>query len=177
MGYVTTLRVKRDFETADFVRWLRSKFMDETWMKLHYLSQEDLRDICGFATDVCNAFKAGVTITDDCGNEMATLNMLEEWLETNDYADWILFEETHGGTHMLLRLEPRGPIASILSLLSPDEYRRHDEWIAAHDADGAYTGAIGGRYTYNVSQSSIGTFLSVNDAITGDRLDLNDPDN
>lgn len=36
----------------------------------------------------------------------------------------------------------------------------------------AYTGAVGGRFTYSWTPTSIGDLISVKDAITGQELDL-----
>lgn len=37
-----------------------------------------------------------------------------------------------------------------------------------------YTGAIGGQFTYSITPTSIGTIVVVEDAVTGEELDITD---
>ncbi len=48
------------------------------------------------------------------------------------------------------------------------------EWANKHKK--VYTGAIGGRYTYSFTPTSIGLVVKVKDAITGEEIDLTDYD-
>ena len=56
--------------------------------------------------------------------------------------------------------------------LTDEQVEKFNEWKATHKK--VYGGAIGGRYSFEFAPSSIGVFIFVEDAVTKERLDLND---
>lgn len=57
--------------------------------------------------------------------------------------------------------------------LDKDELKKLREWQKGHDQT-VYTGAIGGRYTYSFTPTSLGTIAKVKDAVTKTEIDLTD---
>lgn len=53
---------------------------------------------------------------------------------------------------------------------------RANEWMNGKLKDGAYTGAIGGRFTFSFTPTSLGEVIKVTDSITNETLDLSDYD-
>lgn len=58
--------------------------------------------------------------------------------------------------------------------LDRDQSEKLDAWMREHED--VYTGAIGGRYTYSFTPTSLGTVVKVYDAITKETIDLSDYD-
>ncbi len=56
--------------------------------------------------------------------------------------------------------------------LSPKEWQKIHDWQAGHEV--VYCGAIGGRYTYTFTPTSLGIIIKVKDAITKTELDLSE---
>lgn len=58
-------------------------------------------------------------------------------------------------------------------MFSLDKYEQEKlrEWQAGHNKN-VYTGAIGGRYTYSFTPTSLGTIVKVHDAVTKTEIDL-----
>lgn len=54
--------------------------------------------------------------------------------------------------------------------LTDKEYKKLAQWKKSHKS--VYTGAIGGRYTYSFTPTSLGTVVKVSDAITKTEIDL-----
>lgn len=57
--------------------------------------------------------------------------------------------------------------------LSKDEYRKLNEWMKTKDMS-KYTGAIGGRFTYQFTPTTLGTVVKVIDNLENDEIDLTD---
>jgi hypothetical protein len=60
--------------------------------------------------------------------------------------------------------------------LSKKQLAELAKWQVELERDEAPTGAIGGRYTYSFTPTSIGIVSKVKDEVTGDVLDLTDYD-
>lgn len=58
--------------------------------------------------------------------------------------------------------------------LTEEQRKKLNEWLANRPQKKAYTGAIGGRYTYTFTPTGLGTVVKVKDAIVGDEIDLSD---
>ena len=56
--------------------------------------------------------------------------------------------------------------------LTEKQQQKLNDWILHHED--VYTGAIGGRYTYEFTPTSIGIAVWVRDAITKEKIDLSD---
>lgn len=54
--------------------------------------------------------------------------------------------------------------------LTKEQMQKFKEWSAKHKA--VYTGAIGGRYTFEFTPTSIEIFCRVKDFVTKEELDL-----
>lgn len=55
--------------------------------------------------------------------------------------------------------------------LSKEEQKKLDEWLSKKDLK-KYCGAIGGRFTYCFTPTSLGTAVSVKDSLDKDEIDL-----
>lgn len=58
--------------------------------------------------------------------------------------------------------------------LSEEQFKKFKEWSSKNSE--AYTGAIGGRYTFLFTVTSIGEFVTVEDLVTKEKLDLTESD-
>jgi hypothetical protein len=63
--------------------------------------------------------------------------------------------------------------------LYPDQIAKINEWMKKLSAKypdkvNAYTGAIGGRFSYTFFPCSIGEIVTVTDGLTGEKLDISD---
>jgi hypothetical protein len=56
--------------------------------------------------------------------------------------------------------------------LDEDEQKKLDKWLAKKDK--RYSGAIGGRYTYSFTPTSLGVITKVTDSLDKDEVDLTD---
>lgn len=56
--------------------------------------------------------------------------------------------------------------------INAEQQKKIEDWIATHKKVG--TGALGGRYTYSFTATSLGTIIEVEDIITDTRLDVTD---
>ena len=59
--------------------------------------------------------------------------------------------------------------------LTDEEMAKFDKWLDTKDLK-RYTGAIGGRFTYCYTPTSIGTIVKIKDNLDGDELDVSDYD-
>lgn len=59
-------------------------------------------------------------------------------------------------------------------ILDDAQKSKLNEWMAKHAE--AYTGAIGGRYTFSCTPTSLGQVLKVADSVTNTELDISDYD-
>lgn len=60
--------------------------------------------------------------------------------------------------------------------LNAEQVAKANAWITEKLKDKAYTGAAGGRFTYEFTPTGIGTFITLRDFITKDNIDLSDSD-
>ena len=176
MGYVTSLKIVRPFSPLAFTNWLKSKLDDSKWFAEKYMGREDLEEIIGHVPDMCQRILDKVVDLDDCGNLMYCMNLFEEWLVENGYAEQIFFKEVYRDESLWLVDFAPDPMSCLLDSLSDEKRLEHDEWVETHIQDGRYSGAIGGRISYILTDTSLGVMISVQDVITGDTLLLNDPD-
>lgn len=58
--------------------------------------------------------------------------------------------------------------------ITDEQEAKIDEWVAGKQR--VYTGAIGGRFTYSFTPTSIGVVVKVYDCIDKDELDISDYD-
>jgi hypothetical protein len=56
--------------------------------------------------------------------------------------------------------------------LDKDQLKKLEEWMQTHKK--VYTGAIGGRYTYSFTPTSLAVIVKVKDGITNEEIDLTD---
>jgi hypothetical protein len=54
--------------------------------------------------------------------------------------------------------------------ISDEQLNKIKSWTDTHQS--CYTGAIGGRYTYCFSPTSLGVILNVKDIVTGNEIDV-----
>lgn len=59
--------------------------------------------------------------------------------------------------------------------LSEEQQTKLTEWTLTKDME-AYTGAIGGRFTYSFTPTNLGTVVKVKDELDGTKIDLSDYD-
>jgi hypothetical protein len=57
--------------------------------------------------------------------------------------------------------------------LDESQKKKLDEWVATKDLS-AYGGAIGGRFTYCFTQTSLGEIVQVIDGLDNTKIDLTD---
>ncbi|AGR47873.1 hypothetical protein PHIM7_170 [Sinorhizobium phage phiM7] len=57
--------------------------------------------------------------------------------------------------------------------VTPELAKEYHEWIDRLESDNAPTGAVGGRFTYELTPTSIGLVVFVRDDVTKERFDLN----
>ncbi len=57
-------------------------------------------------------------------------------------------------------------------ILNVEQIKKLNDW--SETLPDVYTGAVGGRFTYSFTPTSIGTFITVTDCITKKELDLSD---
>jgi len=60
--------------------------------------------------------------------------------------------------------------------LTEKQQEQLNKWLNENNPD-AYTGAIGGRITYCFTPTAIGTFVKIEDGLTGKTVDLTDYEN
>ncbi len=56
------------------------------------------------------------------------------------------------------------------------ELAKLKQWLDKRPKKKAYTGAIGGRYSYSFFPTGVGTIIKVKDGVTGDEIDVTDYD-
>ena len=57
--------------------------------------------------------------------------------------------------------------------LTTEEYKKFQEWKSQKDPK-VYTGAIGGRFTFHFTPTSLGCIVKVSDSVDKDEIDLTD---
>lgn len=60
-------------------------------------------------------------------------------------------------------------------IIDDEQQKKLDEWKKHHKS--VYTGAIGGRYTYSFTPTSLGVVIKVTDYVTKEVIDLSDYEN
>lgn len=71
------------------------------------------------------------------------------------------------------RVQISPPAPDIMKFeLSEEEQEKLAAWRSTHEE--VYTGAIGGRYTYSFTPTSLGEVILVTDNVTGEELNLTD---
>jgi len=59
--------------------------------------------------------------------------------------------------------------------LTPEQVQRIEAWKDEHNR-GKYSGAIGGRYTYSFTPTSLGVIVKVRDNLINEELDVTEYD-
>lgn len=69
-------------------------------------------------------------------------------------------------------MNPAGGTMETEFSLSESQIKKLNEW--SKTLPDAYTGAVGGRFTYSFTPTSIGVFITAQDCITKKELDLSE---
>lgn len=67
--------------------------------------------------------------------------------------------------------------ARLFELLLPEQLEKLETWVFDHNLSNTYSGAIGGRYTFSFTPTSLGLITKVRDNISEQEIDLTDYEN